>query len=97
MAKKIIWTPEAELSFECVIEYLKEKWSDKETRKFIVKVNEVVQHISSHPLAYRSAGKEDVREAVITSHNILLYRITKDAIYILYIWDTRRNPANKPV
>ena len=40
---------------------------------FIEKVNSIAVHISLHPLAYRSAGKEDVREAIQPS-------------FISYIW-----------
>lgn len=96
MAKEIIWTPEAEKTHDAVIQYLAEKWSAKEVKKYIEKVNTIVHHISTHPLAYRSAGKEDVREAVITKHNILLYRVSGQSIYLLYFWDTRKNHARKP-
>ncbi len=96
MAKEIIWTREAEKTHDAVITYLAEEWSAKEVKKYIEKVNQIVHHISHHPLAYRSAGKEDVREAVITKHNILLYRVWEQRIYLLYFWDTRKNPARKP-
>ena len=95
MAKKIIWTPEAEKTNDLIIDYLEKNWSKKEVVAFIEKVNSIVLHISLHPLAYRSAGKEDAREAVITKHNLLLYRITSNKIYLLYFWDTRKNPSRK--
>lgn len=97
MAQKIIWTPEAENTFDQVIAYLEEHWTEKEIRKFIKKTNEVIHHISFHPLAYRSAGKDDIREALITKQNLLLYRISGKVIYLLYFWDTRKNPVKKPV
>lgn len=96
MVKKIIWTPQSEKTHDAVIDYLEQEWSAKEVIEFIGKVNKIVQHIGRHPLAYRSAGKEDVREAIITKHNILLYRISGQTIYLLYFWDTRKNPARKP-
>ncbi len=96
MVKEIIWTPLAEKTHDAVIDYLEQEWSEKEVTNFIVKVNNIVLHISRHPLAYRSAGKEDVREAIITKHNLLLYRISGQIIYLLYFWDTRKNPARKP-
>lgn len=72
MAKKISWTPEAERSFEAVVEYLEENWTDREVVKFIERVNRVAEHIARHPLSYRATGKEDVREALITKQNLLL-------------------------
>ncbi len=95
MAKRIIWTPGAERNYGKVVDYLEGEWNIKEVITFLEKVNSIIEHISRHSLAYRSAGKEDVREAVITKHNILLYRISGQTIYLLYFWDTRKNPARK--
>ena len=96
MVKEIIWTPEAERSFEQILSYLQKFWTNRELINFIRKTEEITTHISRHPLAYRKAGKEDVREAIITKHNILLYRVAEKIIYILYFWDTRKNPKRKP-
>lgn len=96
MVKEIIWTPQAEKSHTEVIDYLNDEWSEKEVVKFIVRSDKIIRHISHYPMAYRSAGKEDVREAVITKHNLLLYRMSVRKIYLLYFWDTRKNPARKP-
>ena len=96
MVKEIIWTPDAEETLDSVIDYLHEHWSEKVTENFIRRVDEVIEHISRNPLACRTAGREDVREALITKHNLLLYRIAGKSIYLLYFWDTRNNPATKP-
>ena len=96
MAKKIIRTPEAEKTFGTVIDYLQQQWSEREIKYFIERVNSVTEHIKRHPLSYRSAGKEDVREALITKQNLLLYRVSGETIYLLYFWDTRKNPERKP-
>ena len=96
MAKKIIWTPQAEKTFAAVVDYLQHHWSDREIQTFIERVNSITEHIKRHPLSYRSAGKEDVREALITKHNLLLYRVSGETIYLLYFWDTRKNPERKP-
>ena len=97
MVEKIIWTPESEKSFDAVVAYLNGKWSDREVKFFIERANTVIEHIAHYPLSYRSAGKDDVREALITKQNLLLYRIVGETIYLLYFWDTRRNPATKPI
>lgn len=97
MVKKITWTPQAEKSFDSVIVYLREHWTEKEIKVFIERSNTVIFHISHFPLSYRSAGRDNIREALITKHNLLLYRITGNAIYLLYFWDTRKNPMKKPI
>jgi len=35
MAKVIIWTPEAEETFDSVIEYLERRWTENEIDQFI--------------------------------------------------------------
>lgn len=97
MVKKIIWTPQAEKSFDSVITYLRENWSEKEIINFVAKANSVIQHVTRFPLSYRGAGKEDIREALITKQNLLLYRISGGTIYLLYFWDTRKKPLKKPI
>ena len=81
MAKKIIWTAEAEKTFGAVIDYLHQHWSNREIQNFIERLSSVTEHIKRHPLSYRSAGKEDVREALITKQNLLLYRVVGENIF----------------
>jgi plasmid stabilization system protein ParE len=96
MVKKIIWTPEAIASNDAVVDYLQENWTSKEIRKYFEKLNAVIKHISLYPEAFRLSGKEDVREALITKNNLLLYRVAGNTLFLLYFWDTRKNPFNKP-
>jgi plasmid stabilization system protein ParE len=97
VVKKVIWTPEAEKSFDSILIYLQENWSQRQIIDFIKKTDDVVQHIVRFPRSYRSAGKEDVREALITKQNFLLYRVSAETVYLLFFWDTRKNPSKKPV
>jgi plasmid stabilization system protein ParE len=96
MVKKVIWTPKAEKSFDTVIDYLEKHWSEREIIDFVERANTIINHIALFPLSYREAGVEDVREALITKQNLLLYRISGNKVYLLYFWDTRRNPLKKP-
>jgi plasmid stabilization system protein ParE len=97
MVRKIIWTPEAEKSLQGILIYLQEYWGKREVQKFIERVVIVSNHIKQHPLAYRSAGRKDIREALVTKHNLLLYRVRGETIYVLYFWDTRKNPSKKSI
>lgn len=95
MARKVIWTPQAETDLLRICEYLDREWGDRVRSAFLDEVDEVVGLIISFPNMYRSSDFRDVREAVITRHNILFYRIAKDTIYLLSIWDTRQDPARR--
>lgn len=95
MAKKIEWTQEASDTFEIVIKYLEDNWSNKEIENFIVSTESVLNYISEYPLMFRETSKPNVREALITPHNLLIYKIRKEHIELITFWDTRKNPRKK--
>ncbi len=75
MVKEVIWTPEAEASFERVIQYLHENWTDKEIEKFIRATDEVITYISKNPKMFRKTNNDNVHEALVTPQNLLIYKI----------------------
>ena len=95
MAKEIKWTTEAEESFDRIIAYLKVTWTEREVKNFITATDKIVAYIAEHPLMFRKSEKKHIHEALVTKHNLLLYRIKKTHIELLTFWDTRRNPKKK--
>lgn len=95
MKIKIIWTPESIRSFEHIIDYLNNNWSEKEVSSFIKATDLTIKYISKFPLMYRKTDKVDVHEALISPNNLLVYKIVKKEIYILTFWDTRQHPIKK--
>ncbi len=95
MVKQVIWTPEAESTFEGVIEYLERKWTDQEIANFINATNRVVEFISEHPRMFRKTNKRNVHEALVTPHNLLIYKVYPTRIDLLTFWDTRQHPRKK--
>jgi plasmid stabilization system protein ParE len=95
MAKQINWTSEAETTFEKVIEYLLENWTEKEIRNFVTSTFRVIAFVSEHPFMFRKTNKRNVREALVTPHNLLIYKVYPDRIDLIAFWDTRQNPVRK--
>ena len=95
MAKEIKWTIEAENTFEKVIEYLNAEWTERKVANFINATNKTITYISENPLMFRQSKRQNIHEAVITKHNLLLYRIKPKHIELLTFWDTRKNPKKK--
>jgi plasmid stabilization system protein ParE len=95
MAKKVIWTPEALSSFKNILQYLQENWTEKEITNFIKATNNTVEYISKNPKMFRATNKKNVHEALVTSKNLLIYKIYPSKIDIITFWDTRRNPRKK--
>lgn len=95
MAFEIIWLPKAEERFDEIITYLIQEWSEKVVEQFVERTNEVLLLISQNPELYRKSSKKDIREAVLTKHNLLLYRIKEDKIEVVTFFDTHRSPKRK--
>ena len=95
MALKTIWSLDAEETFESVIEYLEEEWTEKEVSNFIRKTNALIKQIEKYPYQYKSSSFHAVRKAVITKHNSLIYHVNEKAeqIEIYTFWDNRKDPS----
>jgi len=74
MAFKIAWSPEAISDFDKVIDYLSENWTEREIEYFVKETNHVLQLISKNPYLFRGSIKENIFEAVVTKHNLLLHQ-----------------------
>mgnify|MGYP000851673347 CR=1 FL=1 len=96
MGRQVIWTPRAEEDLQRICRYLSAEWGSTVLNTFLDTVDGTVERIRIFPHLFRSSGKADVREALITKHNLLFYRVTADRIFLLTIWDTRRNPESRP-
>ncbi len=95
MAKVVFWTTEAEDTFENVIQYLQENWTENEIEHFVNLTNRIVSLISENPKMFRKTNVKNVHEALVTSHNLLVYKIYQERIDLLFFWDTRKNPVSK--
>jgi plasmid stabilization system protein ParE len=92
---EIKWTPEAEKSFDAIISYLEEKWTEKEVKKFVQKTFKILSHIKINPEQFQSSKVNNVRKALITKHNSLFYYINEESkiIELYSFWDNRQNPS----
>ena len=95
MHRNIIWSPLAEKDFENILIYLKDNWNDDVLDNFIDITDNMISQIISNPKQFPLIQKKiKIRKCVLTKHNTLFYRIKRDAIEILRIYDTRQDPAN---
>jgi plasmid stabilization system protein ParE len=95
MNKPVFWTFEAERTFNNIIDYLHENWSQKEANGFVDLTKDVIKLISRHPEMFRKANLSGMHEALITKHQLLIYQIYDDKIVLFTFWDTRKNPLDK--
>lgn len=94
---KIIWTLEAERSFDDIMDYLEKEFSQKQMDTFYFDCQNVVELIKSNPYLYMSAEKTDIHKAVIHKYTTLYFEIDEhsDSIILLSFFDTRQNPNKR--
>jgi len=95
MALEIRWTEEAIESYNDVLAYLPENWSEEVVDAFIEKVSATLKLLSSGKVKFRHSAKKNVHEALVTKHNLLIYKINADRVDLIIFWDTRKDPKNK--
>ncbi|WP_318345258.1 type II toxin-antitoxin system RelE/ParE family toxin [Flagellimonas baculiformis] len=90
---KVVWTFEAEKSFNAILDYLMEVWTQKEALAFIDLVEETIENIRTHPEMFKVSPYNRVsREAFITKHTTMFYRILDELIEVEYFWGNFQDP-----
>jgi plasmid stabilization system protein ParE len=97
MAYEVIWSVEAEYSFEKIVQYLELVWSDSEISKFINEANRTISILSKKPHLFKQSEKNGVHQVMIGKQNMLLYDVNErdKRIELLSFWDARKSPSSK--
>ena len=94
MPLRINWSPLAEQDFSRILEYLSDKWDDPVAYKFIGITDSLILQISKNPNQFPLINKKKrIRKCVLTKHNTLFYRTSRDQIDILRIFYSRQDPG----
>ena len=98
MALEVVWSSRALDNFHDVIAYLERNWDSQVIKDFVIRTEKVIHLISLHPQMFRQISDHtSIREAVITKHNLLLYRVGNNRIELLAVFDTRQHPRKKKI
>jgi plasmid stabilization system protein ParE len=89
---KVVWSSEAVENLEKIIAYLEEKWSEKEIKKFIKKLEKQISVIKKQPLSFPKSQLIEARKSVLSKQTTIYYKVFEDVIYIVTIFDNRQNP-----
>lgn len=94
-AYSVVWTETAETTANSIVQYLKQKWTQKEVDHFLDEIEKIIKAIKVSPKLFKASKKrENIHLALVTKHSYLIYQLrpAKHQIVILLLWDTRRNP-----
>lgn len=95
MSFSITWMPEALVTFDSRIEYLKIHWTEKEIANFQIRVKEYLDVLKDKPYIGKKADRlNNVHIGLIIKQVSLIYKIkvrTREIELLLFI-DNRQNP-----
>lgn len=92
MIKQVLWTTEAEDSFDEIFEYLSRKWSQSVAQDFALRVNELIGIISKKPRIFKRSKSKLVYQALVTKQVSLFYVVKDEQLILLSFWDNRQDP-----
>jgi plasmid stabilization system protein ParE len=80
---RIQWTERATFDLQNIIDYLLNKWTEKEVRNFARKLDKRLELISINPRLFPKTNKrKNVRRSVLTKHTVIYYETSTDTIKI---------------
>lgn len=91
---KVIWTPNAELTFSKAIESISEKWTITEVVNFMDIVDNFIQKLESGIIQGKVSSKTNIRSFVISKQTTLFFDVFDDiqTIELLLFWNNKDNP-----
>ena len=94
MAKRLVWSPIAKAIRKEILQYwIRRNKSKRYSKKLNTLFEESAQQIADFPYSGISISGKIYRGKLVKDY-YLLYKIKDDSIEILFIWDTRKDPAD---
>lgn len=89
---RVVWTCEASLDLEEVINYILYKWSASTADNFLTVMEEKIKLIQFQPDIFELVNHKNIRRATITPQLSLYYQVEPNEIVFLRLWNNYRNP-----
>ncbi len=92
MAKRVVWTSQAKIDRYQILTYWKKRnkstvYSNKLNKQF----NLAIRSIINNPLMNRPTDIVNMRVKIV-NHFHIIYKVLKNEIVVLRVWDSRQNP-----
>ncbi|MFP5040917.1 type II toxin-antitoxin system RelE/ParE family toxin [Parasediminibacterium sp. JCM 36343] len=97
MAYEVIYKKQFLKSFEAVFQYLEKEWGEVVAANFLKTIYSKIDILKLQPyLGVASPKIVNVRGILITKHNRLYYKVSKNRLVLLNMYDSRINPSKNP-
>lgn len=91
---KVIWTPNAELSFTKELEFIDKKWSSNEVLNFIDLVDNFLLKLEKGIIQGKISKSSNIYSFVISKQTTIYFDVLKEfnTIQILLFWNNTQDP-----
>jgi len=90
---KIVWSDEALNNLQAIIEYIENRWTERELNHFSKLLDDNLKLIQSNPKLFPKVEKfHTLRKNIISSQTSIYYKITDNEIHLISLFDNRQNP-----
>ena len=95
MAKlRVEWTPNAKIELSQNLDYINERWTDRELKNFVSLLEKNISTIVLFPHIFpASSQNSNVRRCVVSKQTSLYYKVEEDRIIILSLFSNKQNPV----
>ena len=92
---KLFWTDEAIKNLEEILDYLAERWTEREVEVFKNKLSKQLDLILINPRMFPvSLHNPKLRKAVLSKQTSIFYEIRGNIVYLVYLFINHRNIDN---
>jgi plasmid stabilization system protein ParE len=92
VALTIVWTQKAVLGYVDILNYIENKWTEKEVNAFEQQVADFLSRLSEQPNLLQVSETKDLRRGPINRLTIVTYRVREDRLEILNMRSARQSP-----
>lgn len=92
MGYKVIYSEHFQFKLIATTEYIADRFSLKTAADFLNEMEFKIERLQEQPLIGRISKQSDVRKLKVGKYNLIYYRITKECIEILDLFDQRQHP-----
>jgi plasmid stabilization system protein ParE len=97
MAYEVIINKRFTIKLLNILEYIEKEFGTKVAQDFLSRVRTRIYALKSHPYIGSLTSLKNARSTSVTKHNRLYYRIARNKIIILNLYDTRSKKYGKLV
>jgi len=89
---KIFWTEEAIINLEDILDYLNDKWTQREIDNFKLRLSKQIALIQNNPKLFPlSDYNPRLRKAVLSKHTTIFYEVKDYKIYLVFLFNNKQN------